>query len=919
MMSGWFARLLSRIRGFFGQAGAERELNEEIEAHVELLAERFVCRGMSPTEAAFAARRQFGNTTLLKQRHREARTFLWLATVRQDIDFAIRVLVKRPGIAAVLVISLALGIGANTAIFTLAKAALFDALSVPHPEQLRLLAYAQDERSAIRGHTWGDFYVDTQGRTVLASFSWPVYQELLHKNHSLGELLAFVDLTQFEHLSATIDDHAEVVTAELVSGNFFQGMGVGAALGRPIQPGDDAVPGSGAVAVISDSFWARHFDRSMSVIGKTIDVNLTPITIIGVAPPGFTGASSVQRSQDLFMPLSMQPLIFPQKAGSLLTDSDTWWIQVMGRLQPGTRLEQARASLAVGLDQAIQSTISVGKDQTIPPLLLLPGGRGWNYAAQELEHPMPLLLALASLVLLLACVNVANVLLAQSSSRNREISVRMALGAGKMRVARQMLTESLCLSLMGGAGGLLLGYLGRDVLPRLFSSSWGPAALQTRFDWRVFAFTVAISVFTGVGFGVGPSWQAAHAGINQGLKNGGTTASRRRKGLAGKGLIIVQIALCTLLLVSAGLFVRTFASLTRLDTGFNKSGLLLFAIEPPQQRYRAPKDVEVLHRIEDRVATLPGVESATLSREALLAQSGSNSDFIRDGEPGDPSLERHIAFNAVGNAFFQTMGIRILNGRQFDDHDTSTSPAVAVINRALAQREYLGKNPVGSSFRMKRGGSPIEIVGVCADSKYAWIRQDDPPAFFVLYTQQKDLSGGMTFEIRTHGNPRDSVSAIREAIESVDKDLPLIDIRTQQEQIDASLAPERSFARVTTGFGVLALLLASIGIYGVMAAAVSRRINEIGIRMALGARADQVLRMVLSEATVLALSGVSAGLLAAFCLTRFLASFLYGLKPTDALTFVISGILLWIVAMAASWSPARRASSIQPVQALRHE
>jgi predicted permease len=917
-MTEWFVRLFSRARGLFGQAKVDHEFSDEIETHVELLVEQFVRRGMDRPEAVRAARRQFGNVMLLQQRHREARAFLWPATVWQDINFAIRVLAKRPGLTAISIVSLALGIGANTAIFTLAKAALFDTLSVPHPEQLRLLAYAQSDRSVIR-HDWGDFYEDSRGRTVVASFSWPVYEELLHNNRSLGELFAFVDLRQFEHLSATIDGHAEVVSAELVSGNFFQGIGVETALGRSIQPADDAVPGSGAVAVISDSFWTRHFNRSPSVIGKTIDVNLTPITIIGVAQRGFTGASNVQQAQDLFMPLSMQPVIFPQKAGSLLADRDTWWIQVMGRLQPGISDEQARASLIVSLDQAIGSTMTMAKGQTIPSLLLLPGGRGWNYAAQELEHPMPLLLALAGLVLLLACVNVANLLLAQSSSRNREISVRMALGAGKMRVARQMFTESLCLSLMGGAGGLLLGYLGRNILPRLFSSSWGPVALQTRFDWRVFAFTLTISVLTGIVFGVGPAWRAAHASVNQGLKDGGTTVSRRRQGLAGKGLIIVQVSLCTLLLVSAGLFVGTFYSLTRLDPGFNKSGLLLFTIEPPQQRYPAPKDMEVLHRIEERVATLPGVESATLSREALLAQSGSNSDFIRQGEPRDPSLERHIAFNSVGNDFFKTMGIPILNGRQFDDRDTSTSTAVAVINRSLAQKQYPGKNPVGSSFRMKEGGSAIQIIGVCADSKYAWIREDDPPAFFVLYTQQKDVGGGMTFEVRTKSNPRDFVPAIRGVVEAIDKDLPLIDVRTQQDQIDATLAPERSFASITTGFGVLALLLASIGIYGVMAAAVSRRINEIGVRMALGARADQVLRMVLREATVLALTGVCGGLLAALWLTRFLASFLYGLKPTDTLTFVVSGILLWIVAMVASWNPARRASRIQPVQALRHE
>ena len=409
-------------------------------------------QGMSREDAASAARRQFGNTVLIEQRHREARSFLWFATVLQDVRYGLRMFAKSPGVTAIAITSLALGIGANTAIFTLAKAALFDALSVPQPGQLRLLAYAQDDRSVVE-HDWGDFYTDAQGRTVIASFSYPVYQELRRRDHSLGDLFAFVHLGQFEHLSATIDGHAEVVTAELVSGNFFQGMGVGTALGRPIEPADDAVPGSGAVAVISDSFWQRRFDRSPSVIGKTVDVNLTPITIVGVAPRGFSGASHVHTPQDMFLPFSMQPVIFPKPTGSLLSDADTWWIQIMGRLEMSTSDEQARASLAVSLDQAIRSTMTVPADRSVPPLLLLPGGRGWNYAAQELEHPMPFLLVLAGLVLLLACVNVANLLLGRFSIRNREISVRLALGAGNMRVVRQMLTESLCLSMLGGSAG----------------------------------------------------------------------------------------------------------------------------------------------------------------------------------------------------------------------------------------------------------------------------------------------------------------------------------------------------------------------------------------------------------------------------------------------------------------------------------
>jgi len=916
-MTSWILRTVSKLGGLFRQTESNREFSDEVETHIELLTARFVDQGMTQEEAAWAARRQFGNAALLEQRHREARAWLWVTTVFKDIRYAMRMLAKSPGVTAIAIASLALGIGANTAIFTVAKSALFDALAVPHPEQLQLLAYAQGDHSVIE-NDWGDFYTDTRGRTILASFSWPVYKQLQRQSQNVGELFAFADLSQFAHLSATTDGHADVVAAELVSGNFFQSMGVATALGRPIEPSDSS-PGSGAVAVISDAFWLRRFARSPSVIGKTIDVNLTPITIVGVAPHGFTGASHVQTPQDLFMPISIQPVIFPREKGSLLSDPDTWWLQIMLRLKPGVTQENALASLAVSLDQAVRATMVIVKDRTVPPLLLLPGGRGWNYVEQELEHPMPLLLAIAGLVLLLACVNVANLLLARFSSRHREISVRMALGAGRIRIARQMLTESLCLSTMGGVMGLLLGYLGRNILPRLFSTSWGPLALNTRFDLRVFAFTLAISVLTGIGFGVGPAWQAASASANSGLKDGAKTVTRCRKGLAGKALVVVQVALCMLLLVSAGLFVRTLANLDAINPGFNKKGLLLFTIEPPVQRYPAPKNVEVLHRIEERIASLPGVETVTLSREALLGESGSNSEFLQDGQTKASEGNRYIAFNSVGRDFFTTMGIPILYGRSFDVPDTSTSRAVAIISRSLAEKEFAGKNPLGASFRRKEGGEPIQIVGVCADAKYAWIRDDPPPIFYVLYTQEEDPRGSMTFEVRTHGNPLNLAGAVRGAVESIDKDLPLIEVRTQQQQIDAAVAPERSFASVTSGFGVLAVLLASIGVYGVIAAGVARRINEIGVRMALGARAVQVLRMVMGETLGLAFVGIGTGLCAALLLTRFLSSRLFGLKPTDPLTLVTAGLLLLAAAMLAGWAPARRASRIQPVQALRHE
>jgi len=917
-MTTWIRRCLSKLRMLFVERQADREFRDEIEDHIELLTDRFVRSGMSHSAAVSAARRQFGNAHLLRQRQRELRGFLWPSTLFQDVRYGLHMLAKHPALTAIVITSLALGIGANTAIFTLAKAALFDALSVPHTEQLRLLAYVQDDRSAIKNDL-GDFYSDAQGRTVIASFSYPAYLEMRNRDHTLGNLFAFVDLNQFEHLSATINGHAEVISAELVSGNFFQEIGAGPILGRVITPADDARPGSGPVAVISDSFWQRRFGRSPAVIGQTIQVNLTPVLIIGVTPPGFSGASRVQTPQDLFLPISMQPLIFPRNSGSLLSDPDTWWLQVMGRLQPNVGEEQARASLAVSLNQAMRSTMTVSADQTVPPLLLLPGGRGWNYAEQELEHPMPILLVLAALVLLLACVNIANLLLARFSSREREIGVRLAIGATKARVVRQMLTESLCLAVLGGFAGLVVGFIGRGFLPRLLSSSWGPAIVSTRFDWRVFAFTLVISVLTGLAFGAGPAWQAAHTNMNAGLKDGGTSVTRRRKGLGGRMLVVVQVSLCMLLLVCAGLFASTLANLNRLNLGFDKTSLLLFAIEPPPGRYPAPRNIELLQRIEQRLASLPGLSSASLSREALLAQRWSNTDFILDDAPRSVRRRQLIALNSVGPSFFSAMRVPILYGRSFDVRDTSSSPAVAVINRSLAQERFSRRNPIGVFFRTEEGGEQIQIVGICADAKYGWLRNDPPPTVYLLYAQQKDLRGSMTFEVRTQGNPANYVGALRDTIESIDKDLPLIDVRTQEEQINATLAPERSFAALTSGFGMLALILASIGIYGIMAASVSRRVNEIGVRMALGARADQVLRMVLSEATLLVVSGIGLGLCAALFLTRLFRSLLFGLAPTDSTTLGGAGALLFAVAIFASLHPAFLASRIQPVQALRHE
>jgi predicted permease len=913
------AQLRSWLKWIVNRSQLETGMEAEVRFHIESYAEDLVRTGVPQQEAMRRARIQFGAIESQKDAIRASLGLRLWDELWADLRFGVRMLGKSPRFAVIAVASLALGIGANTAVFTLAKAALLDTLSVSHPDQLRLLAWTQDDRSVV-GSMWGDFYPDGKGHSLVASFSYPVYEQLQRQNHTLGDLFAFKELGGgFDRLTATIDNHAEMVTGELVSGNYFEGFGVGTVLGRPIEPADDIAPGGGPVAVISDAFWARRFGRSSAVIGKALKLNLVAITIIGVAPKAFTGASHVEVSPDVFLPLSMQPVIAPRGTSSLLTDPDIWWVQVMGRLQPGISENSARASLAVSLDQAVRTTMTVPKEGTLPPLALIAGNRGWlSYADRQLEQPSSILLALTGLVLLLACANIANLLLARSASRQREMSVRLALGAGRTRILRQMLTENLLLSLLGGSAGLVLGYLGRDAIPRLLSSSWSVASVSGRFDYRVFAFTLTISVFSGLLFGVGPSWQATRTIVNAGLKDSAATTTHRRKGFAGKTLVIFQVSLCMLLLVSAGLFVRTLVNLNAADTGFQQKGLLLFAIVPPRQRYPAPKNIEVLHQIEEKIAPLPGVESVTLSVEPLLAQTVSNDGFFPDGQPKRPGHEQFALLNSVGRAFFATLRIPFLYGRAFDFRDTPTSPKVAIINQALARKEFTAMNPVGKTFKTEEG-ERYEIIGVCADAKYADLRNDPSPTFYVLYQQQKDARHGMTFEVRTNGDPGGAVTAIRSAVQAVDMDLPLIDVRTQTDQINASIAPERIFAAVTAGFGVLALILASIGVYGIMACTVGRRENEIGIRMALGAQANQVLLMVLRETAWLAAIGVGAGLGAALLLTQFVRSMLYGLKPTDSPTLAGAALLLFAIAMLAGWGPANRASLIQPVQALRHE
>jgi len=536
------------------------------------------------------------------------------------------------------------------------------------------------------------------------------------------------------------------------------------------------------------------------------------------------------------------------------------------------------------------------------------------------------LMTLTCFVLLLACANIANLLLARGAQRQREVSVRLALGAGRGRVLRQLLTESLLLACIGGGGGLFLGYLGRNVIPKLMANAWDRNQLDVPIDWGVFAFATAVTLLTGVAFGLAPAWLAARSEVGAALKESAQTTTRRRNGLGGKAIVAFQIALSTLLVLGAGLFLRTLFALDLIDVGFQTDHLILFEVAPPVQRYGPGKDVQLHQRLERGFAALPGVEGVAPSGTAYIADNMSNDDFMPEGETQTSQHAGSEDVNVVGNAFFATMGIPIIGGRGFGPQDTPGSQRVAIVNQALAKKRFPNANPIGKRFRTsgdprlpEPGAHPwVQIVGVCADTRYANLRDPSPPQFFMPYVQQPEV-GGLTYGIRTQLSPAELVPALRHVVQQADRDLPVIDIRTQREQIDANMQMERMLAALTAGFGLLALALACVGIYGIMAYSVASRKNEIGIRMALGAQPAQVRNQILGESLWLSGAGIGAGVVAALVLTRLVRTMLYGVQPWDPSTMGGGVLILLAVALAASWIPARRAADVQPMEALRHE
>ena len=904
MLLSWFKALRNRRR-------LEREMDEELHFHIDSYASDLGKQGFTREEAMRRARLEFGGLEGKKEECRESLGWRLLDELRGDLKSGLRVLRQSPVFTAVAVISLALGIGANTAIFTVANSVLLKTMAVPDAGRLRLFMWAHGLQMRL-GPAWGAFDRNDRGETTGTPFPYELYREMRRHNTAMDDLAAFKDVYQ---LTATVGGEPESVDGVLVSGNFYGSLGARVEAGRAITPADDAA-GADPVVVISDAYWSKRFGRSADVLGRTIDLNRLPVTIVGVNGAEFKGPKTLG-SAEVFFPLSLQQQVIPNPKGSLQSQSGYWWLMVTGRLKAGMTEQAAEAALAVAFRNAFRATIPGRKESDIPRFYLAPGSRGLDLM-QRMKKPIYLLLAVAALVLLIACANVANLLLARAAARQREISLRVAMGAGRMRIVRQILTESLLLAFLGGAAGLVLGYAGRNFIPRLFDNSWQPSSMDVQMDWRVFLFAFLVTAATGLLFGMGPAWRSTNAEANSALKETGRMSTSRPKALLGRALVVFQVALSLVLVVVAGLFVRTLMNLQTAPTGINPEHVVLFEIRPPQARYSEPQRVALFRKIADGLAVVPGVEKITSSSEPLLANSMDDDCFRPTGRDAGTAMQDHSLTNYVGADFFETFGIPIIMGRPLNARDDERAPKVVVVNQQLAKAFFPGKSPLGQTLSACGDKRLIEVVGVSADAKYSEIRGDVPLTMYFPYAQADDLMS-MTFEVKTAASLGSIAPKMRAVVKAADKDLPVLELRTQTEQINATLAQERVFATLTSGFGVLALVLASIGIYGVMAYTVARRTNEIGIRMALGARAREVLTMVLGETSVLACVGIVVGVGFAVAATKVIASMLFGVEATDPLTFVSGVGLLFLVALLAAVIPAWRAARVDPVNALRHE
>ena len=828
-----------------------------------------------------------------------------------DLKFAFRQLLKNPGFTAVAVLTLALGIGANTAIFSVMNALMFRLLPVADP--LRLVLFGN-------GDSLGSTDGIPNGSTTL--FSYPMFRELQRNNNVFSDIAAIKSLTMAVHGRVPGGHKLEKMQVRLVSGSYFPVLGIVAQQGRLFTDADDQVPGGHPVAIASDSWWNRRFANEPFTSGKTIAIGSTVYTLVGVTPRRFFG-TTIGESPDFWMPLTMEAQISPGWNG--LTNRFFQSLHLIGRMKPGVEISKAETDINLVFKRTLQDYVGSQptkkelEDLQQARINLTPAATGLSQLREQFSEPLRILMAVVGTVLLIACANIANLMLARAAARQKEFAIRIAVGAGRSRLIRQLLSESILLSVLGGALGLVVASWAARLLVMMVSNGPQPLPIEVTLDFSVLAFTSVIAVATALLFGIAPALRATQVQCGLELKEGRGSAPARSRHTLARTLLAGQVALSLALLTGGGLFLRTLVNLTRMDMGFTKENVLLFQVDESSAGYKEDSRLLRLYQeIEQRVSALPGIHAASFS--FFTFNQGGWTTRISTATPLENG-DRIVSHNVVGPGYFATMGIPLLMGRSFGAHDTKNSTKVAVVNETLAKRYFPGQSPIGQHFHI--GGPEAgaenerEIIGVVKDAKYFNLREAANAAAYYPHAQRIQYLGD--FEVRFSGDLAAAITAVRSAVAKVDPNLPISDARTLVQQIDRSIVDQRLIAKLSGFFALLALFLACIGIYGVTSYSVTRQTREIGIRMALGAKRNQVLSLILRQTILVLVIGLVVGAPAVLAAQRLISTQLYGLPPIDPISISVASGLLIAATILAGYLPARKGTKVDPMEALRYE
>ena len=881
---------------WFSRRRRDQDLDDEIETHLAMAMRDHIEQGDEPQSAAFAARREFGNRTLVKETTREIWGWHAFETLWQDLRYALRMMRRSGGFTFVAVLSLALGIGANTAIFSVINTLMLRLLPVRNPEQL--VELLQKYPGEPRGNGF---------------WSWESYKHFRDHNHVFSDLISFVD----SHFSVR-GEHAEpeTVNGEYVTGNFFSALGVKPAIGRLIVPEDDRMGAPSSVAVVTWSFWKRRFNLDPGVVGKQIILDNVPVTIAGVTQSDFSGLE-VWSKPDIWLPVAMEPVVSH-------TTADRMRLGLLGRLKPGVSLDQARAEMSVLYRFTIAERARTSNDPVVQQLRVEvePAGAGLSRLRDQLAKPMLLLMSVAGVLLLIACTNIATLLLARGAARQSEMAMRVSLGAGRFRLVRQVLTESLLLSAAGSLLGIWLAYFGAGALVRLMLAGLRdpglPQGIEIRVqpDAHVLLFTTGVAAFTGILFGLAPAWNAFTSAPAPMLREFGKAGETKFRRLFGKSLVATQVTFSVVLLTAAALFISRLSNLEHLDLGFQREHVLLVRLDATHGGLRPEQLIRPYQELLSQLERIPGVRSATLCASAPISGSGASRFVMVEGHAERPEDRRYTSLNWIAPNYFATLGTPLLAGRDFSFADEGRS-LVAIINQAMAHHYFGDGNPLGTRLTFDGSGQSYVIVGVVGNAKYYDIREASLRTIYLNAFQ--DWHAPSQFVLRTNGKPTAVAGAVRRTIGALLSTAPGIRVTTLSDQVDASIVPERLIAALSGLFGAFGSLLAAIGLYGLLAYTVARRVNEIGIRIALGATQADVLRMVFKDALGMVCAGLVLGIPLALFGKRFAASLIEGLPLQSAMPIVFGVVAMIAIALLAAYVPARRAAHVDPVEALRYE